>query len=248
MLKYLSFLAIIFLVTGCHATKISERNPIYQSENLVVQKIADQVYQHITYLNSETFGKVTCNGMIAIDGNEAIIFDTPADDKTSLELINWVEANLNCKIKAIIPTHFHADCLGGLNAFHQHGIASYANNLTIKLAQANNAVVPQNGFNNLLELKAGNKIVMVEFFGEGHTKDNVIGYLPADKIMFGGCLIKETGAGKGNLADANVKAWPITVTKLKAKYSDTKVVIPGHGKTGSTELLDYTIKLFESKQ
>ncbi len=40
--------------------------------------------------------------------------------------------------------------------------------------------------------------------------------------MFGGCLIKEEGAGKGNLAEANVEEWPNTVRKVKMKYPEVK--------------------------
>lgn len=247
MINYLKLLLIALLIFGCKPTKTTGNNINYTSDNLVVQKISGHVYQHTSFLTTESFGKVTCNGMIIFDKNEAIIFDTPPDDPTSSELINWVENKLNCKIKAIIPTHFHADCLGGLNAFHTHGIPSYANNLTIQLARSKNYAIPQNGFDNLLELKVGNKKVFTEFFGEGHTKDNVIGYFPDEKIIFGGCLIKESGAGKGNLEDANVNNWSLTVAKLKEKYPNTNIVIPGHGKLGGTELLDYTIKLFEQK-
>ncbi len=68
---------------------------------------------------------------------------------------------------------------------------------------------------------------------------------PLEDIMFGGCLIKEEGAGKGNLAEANVEEWPNTVRKVKMKYPEVKKIIVGHGKSGGIELLDYTIKLFE---
>jgi len=185
--------------------------------------------------------------MIVLDKNEAVVFDTPTNNTTALELINWVEKNLDSKIKAVIPTHFHADCLGGLEAFHQQGIASYANYLTIQTAKSNNFTIPQNGFVDLLELKVGKQKIVAAFFGAGHTKDNVIGFFPREKIMFGGCLIKESGAGKGNLEDADTNQWPVSVAKIKAKYPDTKIIIPGHGKSGGTELLDYTINLFKLK-
>ena len=246
MIKYWRFLLISFFIIGCNSSKITQKGQNNKSENLTFQKVADHVYQHTSFLDTDSFGKVPCNGMIVFDKKEAIIFDTPADNNTSLELISWVETNLHCKVKAIIPTHFHADCLGGLEAFHKRGIASYANNLTINIARSNNLTIPQNGFSDLLELQVGNKKVFAGYFGEGHTKDNVIGYYPEEKIMFGGCLIKELGAGKGNLDDANIMAWPLTVAKLKEKYPDTKV-IPGHGKLGGTELLDYTINLFTQK-
>ncbi|MDJ1504242.1 subclass B1 metallo-beta-lactamase [Cytophagaceae bacterium BD1B2-1] len=246
-MKYILSILLTFCLLACHSTKVAKNSPIHTTETLIVQKVAEHVYQHISFLNTESFGKVACNGMIVVDKKEAIIFDTPAHTKSSEELIQWIEDSLNCKVKAIIPTHFHDDCLGGLDAFHKKGIPSFANNLTIQFARRQNVTLPQNGFDSQLELKVGSRKVITEFLGEGHTRDNVIGYFPDEKIMFGGCLIKEVGAGKGNLADANVNEWSQTVTQVKAKYPGTKVIIPGHGKSGGTELLDYTIKLFEKK-
>lgn len=243
MFKHFLFLSLVLLISACKSVKVSDKS--YTSANMTVQKVRENVYRHTTFLQTESFGKVSCNGMIVFDQNEAVIFDTPADDTTSAELIKWVGDSLKCKVIAIIPTHFHADCLGGLNAFHQRGIPSYASNLTIKAAKLKNYAVPQNGFDNVLELKAGRKKVIAGFYGEGHTRDNIIGYVPDENVMFGGCLIKEIDATKGNLEDANVTDWPATVMKLKANYPETEVVIPGHGESGSTALLDYTIKLFQ---
>ena len=245
MIKYLRLVIISFLILGCKSTKTTDNDKSTKSQTLELRKIADHAYQHISYLETQSFGKVDCNGMIFFDKNEAVIFDTPSTTAASVELITWVEKNLKCKVKAIIPTHFHADCLGGLEEFHKRGIPSYANNLTIKMAELNHYTIAQNGFDGLLELPMGDKKVLAQYFGEGHTKDNVIGYFPDEKIIFGGCLIKEIGAGKGNLEDANVKDWASTVAKLKAQYPHTKVIVPGHGKVGGTELLDYTIKMFE---
>jgi metallo-beta-lactamase class B len=92
----------------------------------------------------------------------------------------------------------------------------------------------------------GDKKVYLGFFGEGHTKDNTIAYFPNDNILFGGCLIKGVDAGKGNLEDANLAAWSATVQNVKNNYPKVKTVIPGHGRLGGIELLDYTIQLFEN--
>ena len=72
-----------------------------------------------------------------------------------------------------------------------------------------------------------------------------MGYFPDEQILFGGCLVKEIGASKGNLADANTQAWASSVKKIKLLYPNVKIVIPGHGKPGGVELLDYTIGLFK---
>lgn len=232
------------MVVSCKTSSPIVKKPNYASETLELQQLTPNVYQHISFLQTQSFGKVACNGMVVIDQNEAIIFDTPSDDASSLELIDWVEKELHCTIKAIIPTHFHTDCLGGLSVFHDKNIPSYANNHTISLAKNKGYALPENGFENELELTVGKKKVVIAFVGEGHTKDNVVGYVYGEKVLFGGCLVKELSAGKGNLEDANVIAWPKTMKTLMKKYPDMNVVIPGHGTAGNQELLQYTKKLF----
>lgn len=220
---------------------------IYKSEELVITQIAENAFEHISFLQTNDFGYVPCNGLIVRNNNEVIIFDTPTNDKSSVVLINWIREKLHCKINAIIPTHFHDDCLGGLKAFDENGIPSFAYFKTIELAKENNYVVPKNSFSDSLILKVGKEHIVAKFFGEGHTKDNVIGYFPSEKIMFGGCLIKEVGAGKGYLGDANVAEWSYTVEKIKKTYPNVKAIVPGHGKYGSIDLLDFTIKLFKNQ-
>ncbi|WP_296701343.1 subclass B1 metallo-beta-lactamase [Algoriphagus sp.] len=159
-------------------------------------------------------------------------------------MINWLEKDQKAKVKGVIATHFHWDCLGGLNEFHKKDIPSYATDKTIKFAKAEGYPIPKNGFKKKLNLQAGNLNVINQFLGEGHTKDNFVAYVPSDKVIFGGCMIKALGAGNGNLEDANVAEWSVTVSKIKTTFPETKIVIPGHGKIGGMELLDYTIELF----
>jgi metallo-beta-lactamase class B len=228
-------------IASCNSQKAKY---LYESEKLKIEQLSENTFLHITYLKTETFGNVACNGLIVIDNGEAIIFDTPANNADSKALIDWVESALNSKVKGVVATHHHVDCLGGLNEFHKRKIPSYASNKTIELAKLANRALPQNGFDNQLELNVGNKQVVNAYFGEGHTKDNFIGYFPSEKVLFGGCLIKSVGASKGNLEDANVDEWSKTVERVRTKYSEAERIIPGHGKPGGQELLDYTIELF----
>lgn len=234
-------------ITSPKGNPLKDSSIVYNSDNLIIQKLSNHVYEHISFLNTNDFGRVDCNGMIVVNGTEAIVFDTPSDDESSEELINYITEKLQCKIKAIIPTHFHEDCVAGLESFNKYNIPSYASNKTIELLKNKDKIFskPIKGFDNSLTLNIGDKKVYAEYFGEGHTKDNIIGYFPEDNVIFGGCLIKASGAKKGNLEDANVSVWSATVRKLKQKYPQTKIVIPGHGKWGGTDLFDYTIKLFE---
>lgn len=237
------------ILFSCISTKKMEFKPkeIYKTNDLIITQISENAFTHISYLQTNDFGNVPCNGLIVRDNNEVIIFDSPTNDKSAEELIKWVNETLNCKINAIIPTHFHDDCLGGLKAFHNHKIPSYSYTKTIELAKMNNYEIPKNGFNDSIILKVGNENISAKYFGEGHTKDNIIGYFPSENIMFGGCLIKELGASKGYLGDANISTWSNTVEKVKKEYPDVKIIIPGHGEFGNSKLLDYTINLFKAE-
>jgi metallo-beta-lactamase class B len=243
------FLIMIFFIT--HVNGISQKRDsfkarvVYKSKDLRVRQISENSFEHTSYKQTTDFGKVPCNGLIVRNRNEAIVFDTPTNDKSSGELIKWIKESLHCKINAIVPTHFHDDCLGGLKTFDENNIPSYAYFKTIELAKENKYVVPKNSFTDSLILKVGDETTRVKFFGEGHTKDNVVAYFPSENILFGGCLIKEVGAGKGYLGDSNVSEWSVTVEKLKKEYPNVKIIVPGHGEYGDKKLLDYTIKLFK---
>ncbi len=230
-------------------TLLGDNLIIYQTDNLIIKKLSNHIYAHISYLNTDDYGKVGCNGMLVINENKGIVFDTPTDNKSSLELINFVTNELKSDIIAIIPTHFHDDCVGGIEEFEKHNIQTYASKQTIALLKNNgqNLAKPIKEFDTNQTLNIGSKKVYAEYYGEGHTKDNIIGYFPEDKAIFGGCLIKKFGASKGYLGDANTDKWSETVRKIKLKYPKTKIVVPGHGKSGGTELFDYTIELFELK-
>ncbi len=243
MSRIISLLALLIICNSCASKK--QKVYSYESENLKIKQLSDNVFMHISYLKTDDFGKVACNGMVYINKNEAIVFDTPTDNKASKELITWITANQEKEIKAVVVTHYHTDCLGGLQEFHEIGATSYATKQTIALAKENKVeTLPEQVFDDKLSLKIGRQPVYAQYFGAGHTPDNIVGYIPEEKTLFGGCLIKAVKASKGYLGDANVTVWPKTVAEIKSSFPDLETVIPGHGKSGGTELLDYTITLF----
>lgn len=244
-----SFAITTFSIQLAQANTYSKNLPsdtVYKSPQLVLVKLSAHTYQHISYLKTNDFGNVPCNGMFVINDHQAIIFDTPATNVGTEELINYIRKNLKTAIEVVIPTHFHQDCVAGLDAFQKRRIPIMASTKTIAfLKTAGNKFVPFiKGFDHKLTLTLGDKKVYAAFLGEGHTKDNVVGYFPHDRVLFGGCLIKELDAQKGNLEDANVAVWPETIENVRRNYPRALIIIPGHGKCGGTNLLDYTSSLF----
>jgi metallo-beta-lactamase class B len=249
IIKTVLIIVISITILNCRTQKRDVFKPqeVYKSKDLIITQITENAFRHISFKQTNDFGYVPCNGLIVRNRDETIVFDTPTNDKSAEALIKWIKETLRCKINAIIPTHFHDDCLGGLKAFHEKGIPSYAYFKTIDLAKENNYVVPKNSFRDSLILKVGDENIIAQFFGEGHTKDNVVGYFPSENALFGGCLIKELDASKGYLGDANVTAWSSTVEKVRKAYPNVKTVVPGHGDFGNKKLLDYTINLFKTQ-
>lgn len=218
--------------------------PLIKAQQVTLKQLSNNTFIHTSYLQTDDFGHVPCNGLVIRNGQQALILDTPTDDQSAQELIRLVQDSLHCQIIAVVPTHFHNDCLGGLKAFHEAGIPSYANELTVELAKNSEAEVPKKGFHKSLKLSVGREKVWIKFLGQGHTRDNVVGYFPSEQVLFGGCLIKEMGASKGYLGDANVGDWAATVNKVKRAFPQVMRVVPGHGEAGDFRLLEYTHDLF----
>jgi metallo-beta-lactamase class B len=241
LMKKLGIYCLIFVLSmgGCIAQEL-----VYQSKTIEITRISESTFLHVSYLQTDDFGKVGCNGLLVVDRGEGFVIDTPVDPESAAELLDWVETVKKAKVVGVLATHFHNDCLGGLEAFHLRSIPSYASETTIQLAALANSELPRNGFTGEKGFRVGGKELQAAFLGEGHTRDNIVCLVKEEKVLFGGCLVKEQGASKGFLGDANVEKWSETIEKVKHRFPKNNWVIPGHGKPGGDELLDYTARLF----
>jgi metallo-beta-lactamase class B len=116
--------------------------------------------------------------------------------------------------------------------------------MTRKTAQSKGLPVPVNGFKDSLALKLGNRDILCYYLGAAHTIDNMVVWIPSEQILFADCMVKEIKAKDlGFTGDGDLKAYPLTLAKVKAKFPNAKIVIPGHGQYGGKELIDHTMKL-----
>ena len=217
---------------------VSNRDNAFRIEN-----IASSVYVHTSFLETSSFGHVPCNGVVFVSDREAIVVDTPVSDVASKQLLAWLRNN-DIRVRGVVVSHFHVDSLGGLDAFHEAGVPAYVSMATRRLSGRDKWPSTTRFFDKQIRLEVGNTFVHNDFLGPGHSLDNIVSWFPDAKALFGGCLIKALGSGKGNMTDADVSRWSRTVMRVKATYGAAQWVIPGHGKAGGSELLDYTAKLF----
>lgn len=235
---------LVNLSLHCSAQPSFNRENI--TEGLTVIQLSKNLYQHISDFEYQS-QIVPCNGLIYISENEAVICDTPVNEEFSQKLLQWMAKKFpKVKIKALIVNHFHSDCLGGIAEFHRQGIPSYGHELGPQLLRSKkeNYEAPQELFKSEQRIAVGSQTVINYHFGAAHTRDNIVTWIPAERALFGGCMVKSMDAAKGNLEDADVEAWPETIKAIKTKCPDASLIIPGHGAPGGQELLDYTIRLF----
>jgi len=135
--------------------------------------------------------------------------------------------------------------MGGINVVHRAGIPTYTNELTQEVCKEKGLPLPQTGFYPKLELTVGREKIIAHYLGAAHTEDGIVVWIPKDKVLFGGNEVRSSGGWYGNIGDANLKEWSNTIQKVKENYGTAKIVIPGHGKYGGTELLDYTINMYK---
>lgn len=183
------------------------------------------------------------NGLIVETADGILLIDTGWGDEQTEQLVKWVRVHLKKKIILCIGTHFHADRIGGLSLLKKLNVPVISYSLTEKLAKEHNVPAPNGILPADTTMKIGGLTVECFYPGEGHTKDNIVVWFPAQKILFGGCLVKSIEAADlGNLADANVTDYPRTIQTLMKKFPDANYVIPGH-QSWSTGALQHTLDM-----
>ncbi len=247
-MKYTLVAALVsggLMLTGCQSGSVSpSAQSINLSDDVVLHGIAVGVWVHTTYFDVPGYGRTAANGLVLIDGDRAILIDLPWTDAQTATLFDWIGETQGAAVKTVIPTHFHQDCMGGLAEAHRRGAMSYGLDKTIAIARRENLPVPRIPYKARIPVRYGNSIVLMTYHGAGHTIDNVVAWVPKQRVLFGGCLIKSLDAQSlGNTKDGDLQTYPNTVQRVRAGYPGAKIVVPGHGDWGGPELLEHTLKL-----
>jgi metallo-beta-lactamase class B len=224
------------------------REKIRISDDLELIRISDNAWIHVSWTTLPEYGRISANGLIYADNGKAFLFDTPWNDSLTCELLTYLKDRMNISVIGVVPNHWHSDCMGGLGYLKSRNTASYANQMTIDIAVSKNLPCPDRGFSDSLQLALGNKSVMCYYFGAAHSADNIVVWLPEEKILFPGCMVKSSGSHDlGFLGDGNLAEYPGTIGKVLKKFPSARIVIPGHGPAGGYELILHTAELLNLK-
>ena len=248
---YKQILRRLFLIAystflWCTIAQAQVKEVIKINDDIQLIPLTDSIYVHVSWHPTESFGRVPSNGLIIIKGKEAIMVDTPMDNLKTEQLYLYVQNHLNAKIHTLFIGHFHEDCMGGLEYLQEQNVQSIANQLTVEKCKSLSLPLPSRAFDGQLNYTFKNTPIICRFFGAAHTFDNIAIWLPNEKILFGGCMVKSMSAkGLGNLSDAVVQDWDKTLLSVLEAFPDASTVIPGHGAVGGKELIEHTISLVQ---
>jgi glyoxylase-like metal-dependent hydrolase (beta-lactamase superfamily II) len=213
---------------------------------LVIKHLTGDVYVYTTYnrYKGELFPS---NSLYLLTSQGAVLLDTPWDKTQFQPLLDSIQHKHNTKVVLCISTHYHTDRTAGLDYYKQQGIKTYSSKLTYDLCKTHNNPQAENYFRTDTTFQVGNHQIQAFYPGEGHSKDNIVVWMPKEKVLYGGCLIKSTETqDMGNLSDANLAAWPATIRNVQKQFPNPSFVIPGHQSWENKKSLAHTLHLLET--
>jgi metallo-beta-lactamase class B len=160
-------------------------------------------------------------------------------------------------IKEVIDTNYNLDRAGGNAYFKSIGAKIISTAMTHDLLQRDwDAMVrearksysaypsspvtpPDTTFPGDFALQGGR--VKGIYLGPSHAPDDIFVYFPEEKVLYGGCILKEQ---LGNLELANLVEYPKTLRKLKQLDLGYSTIIAGHwSPIHGPELVDQYLRL-----
>ena len=228
---------------------ITNQKHIQINSDLELVKLTRNCFLYTAWADMGRGGRVGSNGLIVVRNGKALLIDSPTLESQTVELAWWFDKNLDVKFESFIPGHWHSDCVGGLAWLNRNGIKTYANHLTNEILASKGFEQSIVSFSDSLSFKVGNIKVEAYYLGGGHSTDNIVVWIPSEKILFAGCILKDiTSQNIGNTSDAApFDEWLQTISRVEQRFPDVKYVIPGHGKYGGKELFKHSKAIIKNE-
>ncbi len=158
------------------------------------ERVADDIY----VFTSELYAQVTAGAIITSEG--AILIDTLVFPEEARAIKTFLETRLNCPVRYVINTHYHADHTYGTCFFEGAQVVSHAKCYDLLatrgregLRQAQQSapdlrhvhiVLPHMVFESgTLSVHLGNKTVEM-WHSPGHSPDSIVCLVKEDRVLF----------------------------------------------------------------
>jgi glyoxylase-like metal-dependent hydrolase (beta-lactamase superfamily II) len=209
-----------------------------QEKKITFSEIAKDVYAYTTEGDP--------NSAVVIGDYSVLVMEAQATPVMANALIEKIRTVTDKPIKYLILSHYHAVRVLGASAFE--GAEIIASDKTLEMINERgekdfksetdrfprlfrsvesipHLTYPTITFETAMTINLGNRIVELKHLGAGHTRGDIVAWIPDCKALFSGDLL-EYGATP-YCGDAQLEEWPQTLQLIKALGAETAV--PGRG-------------------
>jgi glyoxylase-like metal-dependent hydrolase (beta-lactamase superfamily II) len=209
-----------------------------QEKKITFSEIAKDVYAYTTEGDP--------NSAVVIGDDSVLVMEAQATPVMANALIEKIRTVTDKPIKYLILSHYHAVRVLGASAFH--GAEIIASDQTLEMINERgeqdfksetdrfprlfrsvesipHLTYPTQTFSKDMTIHLGKRRVELKHLGAGHTRGDIIAWIPDCKALFSGDLL-EYGATP-YCGDAQLAEWPETLRKITDLNAETAV--PGRG-------------------
>ncbi len=209
-----------------------------EEKQITFAEIAKNVYAYTTQGDP--------NSAVVIGEESVLVMEAQATPVMANALIEKIRTVTDKPIKYLILSHYHAVRVLGATAFE--GAEIIASDKTLEMIQERgeqdfksetdrfprlfrsvesipHLTYPTQTFSTDMTIHLGNRKVELKHLGAGHTRGDIVAWIPDCKALFSGDLL-EYGATP-YCGDAQLQDWTPTLRKIKALKAECAV--PGRG-------------------
>lgn len=215
---------------------------------MVAQQVSPSAWyvEGVSALGSPANQNFISNAAFVVTPAGVVVIDALGSPALAERLLAEIRKVTPRPVTHVIVTHYHADHIYGLQAFKAqgariiaHGAArEYMNSETarLRLEASRVELAPWvNEETRLVEadewlagdqtLKIGGVEFQIRIVGPSHTPEDLVVYLPGEKVLFAGDLVFRSRIPYVGKADS--RHWILALEKLLT--FDASVIVPGHG-------------------
>ncbi len=215
---------------------------------MVAQQVAPSAWyvEGVSALGSPANQNFISNAAFVVTPAGVVVIDALGSPALAERLLAEIRKVTPRPVTHVIVTHYHADHIYGLQTFKAkgariiaHGAAkAYMNSETARLRleasrvelapwvdEDTRLVEADEWLDGDRTLKIGGVDFQIRIVGPSHTPEDLVVYLPSEKVLFAGDLVFRSRIPYVGQADS--RHWILALEKLLA--FDATVIVPGHG-------------------
>lgn len=232
-----TFFICLILFSFSLATTVKERLKRLNTHLYGVFGVPEQV-------NKENRGFIS-NAYFYITDEGVVVFDALSSYQLGKELIETIKSITDKPIKYLIITHYHTDHFYGIQAFKEIGAVSVAHRWAYdylsdpyaesffksrqkvlgEYLKGTKIIPPDVAMSEEIILRISDENIDIQHICEGHTRGDLIAYIPKINTLIAGDLIFNERVPF--LGSGNSKSWLKCIDKIIKLEPD--LVLPGHG-------------------